>query len=112
MIFKLKEKCLESSEKEVFYGAKINKAITDVYLGLGFLEPEETRKEGPGKGHEEILYLLEGQVRIQIKDEELILNEGEAYYISDGQKVTLTNLASKRSYFVMAGGHTKKSHHH
>ncbi|MFC1669600.1 cupin domain-containing protein [Spirochaetota bacterium] len=111
-IFKLKEKCLESSDREIFYGAKINDKIQDVYLGMGFLEPGEVdRKEGPGKGHEEIIYILNGKVQIATDAVELILEEGSTYYIEDGLKITLKNMANERCYFIIAGGHTVHHSH-
>ncbi|HUX99514.1 MAG TPA: cupin domain-containing protein [Candidatus Deferrimicrobium sp.] len=111
MVFKLKEKCLKSQNKEVYYGAILNKEIQDVYLGMSILEPGESRTEGPGKGHEEIFYVLEGQLKIIINDREIILNEGEAYFIPNGFKNTVTNLSSKRSYLIMAGGHPQAHSH-
>jgi len=112
MIVNLREKCLESSKKEFFYGAKINREIKDVYLGLCFLEPGETnRKVGPGKGHEELLYLMNGKIRVNTKENEINLNEGEVFFIRDGLKVVLKNLTKERSYFMIAGGHTKRHKH-
>lgn len=112
MKFNLKEKCLDSGEKEFFYGAKINKNIKDVYLGLCFLEPGESdRKAGPGGGHEELLYLMNGKMQINIKNGETILNEGEVYFIPDGKKVKLKNLWEEKCYFMIAGGHTKHHAH-
>jgi mannose-6-phosphate isomerase-like protein (cupin superfamily) len=110
--FRLKEKCLNSQNKEVFYGAILNKEIKDVYLGIGVLEPGESRTEGPGKGHEEIFYVMEGQFKLIFKDTEIILNEGEAYFISEGTKVSVTNLSATKSYLIMAGGHPKAHSHH
>jgi len=112
MIVNLKEKSLDSKKKEFFYGAKINKAIQDVYLGLCFLEPGECkRKVGPGKGHEEILFLTEGQIQVTIKDKDFILNEGEVYFIPDGSKAFLKNMTENRCQFIIAGGHTKHHSH-
>lgn len=112
LVFKLKEKCHEARDKEFFYGAKINKAIKDVYLGLGYLEPGESgRKARPGRGHEELLYLINGQVQIDYKDEQIILNEGEVFFIPDGSKVNLKNMKEDRCYFIIAGGHTKHHSH-
>ena len=112
MIYNLKEKCHESSDKEFFYGAKINKNIKDVYLGLGFLDPNESdRIEGPGEGHEEILYLVDGQIQIVTPSEKFTLQEGQTYFISDGLKVYLNNLTDKRCYFIIAGGHTVHHSH-
>ncbi len=112
MILNLKEKCLASKKREFFYGAKINKAIQDVYLGLYFLEPGESkRKVGPGKGHEEILFLTAGQIQVSVNDDSIKLNEGEVYFIPDGSKALLKNLTKKRCQFVIAGGHTKRHSH-
>ena len=111
-IFELKKKCLESQDREVFYGAKINSRIQDAYLGMGFLEPgEEDRKGGPGKGHEEIIYILNGKVQVSIDGRELILEDGETFFIEDGYKIILKNLTDERCYFVIAGGHTKHHSH-
>ena len=112
MTFKLEEKCDNSKNREFFYRAKINKDIKDVYLGTCFLEPnEKNRKVGPGRGHEELLYLLKGQIKITLKEEDIILNGGEIYFIPDGNKVVLENLTEKRIYFFVAGGHTKIHSH-
>ncbi|MFX1258403.1 MAG: hypothetical protein ACFFAN_11125 [Promethearchaeota archaeon] len=112
MRFNLREKCHESSKREFFYGAKINRNIKDIYLGLCFLEPGESdRKAGPGKGHEELLYLMRGKIQVKVKDKEILLNEGEVFFITDGLKVLLKNLTEVRSYFMIAGGHTKHHKH-
>ena len=112
MNFKLLEKCLDAKKSEFYYGAKINKQIKDVYFGIGFLEPgEEKRKIGPGRGHEEILYLQEGKIEVEIENNTLILNKGELLYIPDKSKVILKNLAEKKSQFMIAGGHVKYHKH-
>ena len=112
MVFNLKEKCERSKKGEFFYGAKINHDIKDVYLGLCFLEPGELgRKAGPGKGHEELLYLLDGQIELSTGADESILNAGEIYFIPDGSRVRLRNLTDTRCYFIIAGGHTKHHSH-
>ncbi len=112
MAFNLKKKCDDTKDGEFFYGAKINKDIVDVYMGVCSLEPgESNRKAGPGRGHEELFYLMEGQVKIKIKDEEIILNEGEVYFIPNGLKVKLTNITEKKIYFMIAGGHAKPHKH-
>ena len=112
MTFNLKEKCQEAKEKEFYYGAKLNKEIIDVYLGQGYLEPNETgRKIGPGRHHEEILYIMNGQVKVNLKEEEHILSAGELIFIPDNLKIILSNLSNERSYFMIAGGHTKLHRH-
>jgi uncharacterized cupin superfamily protein len=112
MVFKLKEKCEESKKKEIFYGSMLNNAIKDVYMGMGYLDPGESREEGPGKRHEEIIYALDGEINIKSEEDEFVLHEGEAYHIPDGYKVMASNAGSERVYFIVAGGHPKHSHHH
>lgn len=110
--FNLKDNCINCGKKEFYYGAKLNKNIKDVYLGMGFLEPNEAnRKVGPGRKHEEILLLINGKIQVVSKDEEIILNEGELYFMPDGQKIRLHNLTNEKCYFVIAGGHTKHHKH-
>ncbi len=112
LIFKLKEKCEASSEKEFFYGAKVNNAIKDVYLGLCYLEPGESdRKAGPGKGHEEIIYLLDGEIQLNFKENNITIKQGEAFHIPDGELLLLKNLTDKKIYYVIAGGHIIRHSH-
>jgi len=108
MIFNLNEKCLNSKKKEFYYGAKLNKNIKDVYLGVGFLEGgEKDLKIGPGRGHEEILYIVKGKAEVKFKDSQYLLNEGELIFLPDNLKARLSNLTRERCQFVIAGGHTK-----
>ncbi|MHA1265510.1 MAG: hypothetical protein ACTSRS_09770 [Candidatus Helarchaeota archaeon] len=86
--------------------------IQDVYLALCYLEAaEEDRIIGPPAGHEEILFLLEGKLRVTLKDKIFEMNKGEVCHLSDGQKATLKNLTAKKIYFIIAGGHTIKHSH-
>ncbi|MGQ4873915.1 MAG: cupin domain-containing protein [Promethearchaeia archaeon] len=103
---------MESKKKEFYYGAKLNKNIIDVYLGEGFLESNESgRKISPGRGHEEIIYVREGKIKIKLDGKEEILESGELLYIPERKTAILTNLSEKRSYFLIAGGHTKLHKH-
>jgi ethanolamine utilization protein EutQ (cupin superfamily) len=110
--FNLKDRCIDCGKKEFYYGAKLNKDIKDVYLGMGFLESsEKNRKIGPGRRHEEILLLLNGEISVISKKEEITLKEGDVYFMPDGQKIRLNNLTDQKCYFVVAGGHTKHHRH-
>ena len=112
MSFNLKNKCESSKDREFFYGAKLNKDIKDVYMGYCFLHPGEAdRKVGPGRGHEELLYLINGKIEIIVKDQKILMNEGDIYYIPDGLKVRLKNISDERVNFMVAGGHTKPHKH-
>lgn len=110
--FNLDEKLEQAKDKEFYYGAKINKEIVDVYLGKGYIAPKDTRKLGPGRGHEEILYILKGQVMVNIKNrEEIILNEGELIHLPNNLKAQVTNLSDSNVQYIIAGGHTKLHKH-
>ena len=112
MVFNLKEKVDSSKDKEFWYGAMVNHNIVDVYMGLGYLEPgEEGRKGGPPRGHEEIIYSLDGQIEINTKDSSTILNEGDLLFLPDATKIKLKNLSEKKVQFIVAGGHTKHHKH-
>ncbi len=112
MLLNLKEKCHDSKHREFFYGVKVNKDIVDVYLGLCFLDPgEEGRKGGPGRGHEEISYVISGKLQMTMNNEDTVISEGEVYFIPDGTKVRLKNLSDDKTYFVISGGHVKQLAH-
>lgn len=112
MKFNLKEKCHEAKNKEFYYGAMLNRDIVDVYIGQGYLEPNESDKKiGPGRGHEEILYIMNGNVKVELKGEEHVLSEGEVIFIPEGLKATITNLNNERIYYIIAGGHPKPHKH-
>jgi len=112
MIVNLKQRCKETNEREFYYGAKLNKDVKDAYLGFGYLEPNEKNKKiSPGKGHEEILMVLNGSLRAQFESDEITITDGDAFHIPDRSHVILENLTSKRVTFVIAGGHTKKLFH-
>jgi ethanolamine utilization protein EutQ (cupin superfamily) len=112
MIFKLKDKVLKSPNKEVFYGNIANNEIKDVYLGLGYLDSGEERKFSPGIGHEEIIYLISGEIEINIKGEDAILNGGEAIHLSGTTQISMKNITDDRVFFITAGGHIEDHHSH
>ncbi|TFF86319.1 MAG: hypothetical protein EU551_01855 [Promethearchaeota archaeon] len=112
MIFKLKETVLKSPNKEVFYGNIINNDIKDVYLGLGYLDSGEERKFSPGAGHEEIIYLIAGKININLKEEDMILNGGEAIHLSGTTQISMKNETGERVFFITAGGHIEDHHSH
>jgi ethanolamine utilization protein EutQ (cupin superfamily) len=112
MVINLKQKCDEAKNCEFYYGAKLNKDIKDVYLGMGYLEPDsKERKIGPPRHHEEILYCTNGRIEINRKGEQTILNEGEVYFMPNGKKIKVRNITDKRAYYIIAGGHTKPHSH-
>ncbi|NHI92396.1 MAG: cupin domain-containing protein [Candidatus Lokiarchaeota archaeon] len=106
------EECEKSKNKEFYYGALINKKIEDVYIGYGYLEPKERRDNfGPGKGHEEIILLLNGEMMMCFQDEDVMMKKGDSVHIPSGLKVEIENLTNNKLEFVVAGGHTVQHVH-
>lgn len=82
------------------------------YLIYGELGPGETgRKACPGLGHEEILLAVSGDIAVCGGDDKLLLREGEAVHLVEDETFYLENPGNSRAVYVMAGGHSGKSHH-
>ena len=94
----------KSTNQEYYYGAMVNKNIKDVYMGYCFLKPKQRKKIGPGKGHEEIIMLIEGVMMFSSK-EDIMMKKGDAIHIPEGTTIEVENLTDKDIYFVIAGGH-------
>ncbi|MFX0141576.1 MAG: cupin domain-containing protein [Candidatus Hodarchaeota archaeon] len=99
------KKCKNSRKKEFYYGALMNKNIKDVYLGYGYLEPHENRGFGPGEGHEEIVMVLNGKIKLKYPENEIILKDGDVYFLEEGLKIEIENLTDEQVSYVIAGGH-------
>ncbi|MFX0133740.1 MAG: hypothetical protein ACFFDN_08855 [Candidatus Hodarchaeota archaeon] len=113
MIVNLIERCEGSLKKEFYYGALMNKEIKDVYLGYAYLEPKENRDYITGENHEEIIMPLNGEMKLRISENEIILKKGDAYFLRDGLKLKIENLTDAKVSFVIAGGHpVPHSHDH
>lgn len=81
------------------------------YFLYGFLKPEEEREISPGKGHIEIVCLLEGEVEL-IKGSEVIkITKGSGFVVEEEEKVRLKNIGDKVAVYAVSGGHTDLSHH-
>lgn len=81
------------------------------YFLYGALEPGEERKMTPGKGHEEIICLMEGTVEIKADDFNLTLNKGQCLHLSGDEHVEFRAMDGVVIY-VIAGGHSEGSSHH
>ncbi len=108
-IFDLQE-LAEESEGEYVLGLK-DLHTHAVYIVYGFLEPGETgRKVLPGKGHEEILSITKGEVRVKTPDKTFKLKSGEAVHVKEDDEWTLENTGDETVFYVLAGGHPPKVH--
>ena len=105
LIVNLIKKCKNSTNKEFYYGALLNREIKDVYLGYGYLDPFKSRVFGPGEGHEEIIMVLNGELNMKYPKNEIILKKGDAYFLKEGLKITIENSTDEQVFYVIAGGH-------
>ncbi|HDH28888.1 MAG TPA: cupin domain-containing protein [Euryarchaeota archaeon] len=100
----------EESEGEYVLGLK-DLHTHAVYIVYGFLAPGETgRKVLPGKGHEEILCAVKGEVRVKTPGETFTLKSGEAVHVKEEDEWTLENTGDETVFYILAGGHPPKEH--
>ncbi|GAB6182882.1 hypothetical protein [Thermodesulfovibrio hydrogeniphilus] len=93
----------------------IGSELTDshaCYMIYGVLKPrEKERIIKPGKGHEEIVLILKGKVKVTGVWEG-ILKEGEAFHIVEEESCYFENIAETETVYIIAGGHSEKGHSH
>lgn len=87
------------------------------YMIYGTLKPgEEDRLINPGKGHEEILMVTGGELKLSgpglAPVKELTLPEGSALHLSGDRECLLRNDTGSTASYVCAGGHTPGGDHH
>ena len=108
-IFDLHE-LAEKSEGEYVLGLK-DLNTHAVYIVYGFLLPGEFgRKVLPGKGHEEILCAVKGEITVNTPEKSFTLKTGEAVHIREDDEWTLENPGDETANYVLAGGHPPKKH--
>jgi len=82
------------------------------YMIFGFLKPgQKQRLIKPGKGHEEIVLAVKGNVEISGRFAGK-LKEGCAFHIAGEDTVYLENTETTDAFYVIAGGHSEDGHHH
>jgi len=98
---------------EVAMGPQQSGMLT-TYLIYGVLAPGETgRRLRPGRGREEILFLINGKARIEQSGRnsaEIVFEGGSAIPLPEGSDYWLSNLTSRRVEYVIAGGFTEPVH--
>lgn len=81
------------------------------YLIYGELKPgEEGRRICPGRGHEEILMAVKGDLEISGPLGELVLEEGQAAHFREEEACLLANRGDSHAVYVLAGGHSGSPH--
>jgi hypothetical protein len=81
------------------------------YLIYGVLKPGERGREiKPGRGHEEIVLLLRGDLSVRGHDAGA-LEQGQAIHLRDDETCLLDNPGDGEAIYVIAGGHAEGGHH-
>lgn len=109
-IFNLKDKALTSENREHILGFEETKSHA-CYMIYGILKPNEKgRMIKPGKGHEEIVLAVKGDIEVT-GHYSGTLNEGTAIHIVGEQECFLENKGISDAIYIVAGGHSENSHH-
>jgi hypothetical protein len=81
------------------------------YLIYGLLQGlEKGRQIKPGRGHEELILVLKGNLRYTGSGEGLI-PEGRAVHLRGEETIYLENPSADTACYVIAGGHSEGGHH-
>ncbi len=81
------------------------------YLIYGVMKPgEKGRRLKPGRGHEELLIALKGDLRVT-GDREGLLREGQALHLKGEETCWLDNGTDSEALYIIAGGHSEGGHH-
>lgn len=109
-IFKLKNKALNSQSGEAILGFQETGSHA-CYMIYGILKPKEKgRLIKPGKGHEEIVLAVKGELEVKGYYSGS-LKEGSAFHIRGEQECLLKNTGESEAVYIIAGGHSEGSHH-
>ncbi len=80
------------------------------YLIYGILSPKESRRLiKPGKGHEEILLIIKGSVKVTGAHTGF-LKAGEAFHIIGDEECFLENTEDCETVYIISGGHSEGGH--
>lgn len=110
-ILNLKEQIQQMHTGEFIIGSELT-ASHACYMIYGVLNPfERDRIIKPGKGHEEIVLILKGEVRVT-GIWEGILTEGQAIHVVEEESLYFENLSGEKAIYIIAGGHSQREHHH
>lgn len=82
------------------------------YLIYGLLAPGESgRVVRPGKGHEEIFCLVQGEAMIRHGENTLRLRAGEAFHLRGEETCLVDHVAGERVVYLISGGHSDDHSH-
>jgi len=109
--FSLKKSIEELKSDEFIIGSELtgSHACYMIYGVLGYKEKDRLIK--PGKGHEEIVFILKGAVKVTGAYNG-ILSEGDAFHIVEEESCVFENISDSEVVYIIAGGHSEKGHIH
>ncbi len=82
------------------------------YFIYGILKPDEKgRVIKPGKGHEEIICLVHGEVILRRELETFNLEQGHAFHIKGEETYIMDNNGKGDAVYVISGGHSEGHSH-
>ena len=105
-LFNIREFYREKYKEYIIGSEEIQKH--SVYLVYGEVSPGENREMAP-HGHDEILFLLSGDAKLENKDIKLTLKKDQAVYMMPDETFTFTATSACR--YVIAGTHTTPHAH-
>ncbi len=109
-IIDLRERTLNSQSGEAVFGHK-DTGSHACYMIYGRLGPgEKGRLFKPGKGHEEIVLAVKGNINVAGFYEGK-LAEGSAFHLAGENECFLENRGATDAVYVIAGGHSEAGHH-
>jgi hypothetical protein len=81
------------------------------YLIYGVLGPGEAGRELlPGRGHEEIVLAVRGDLRLT-GSRTVTLKQGQAVHLQGEERCLAANPSTEDAVYVIAGGHSANGHH-
>jgi uncharacterized cupin superfamily protein len=108
-IFELKNKAQDSESGENILGFQ-DTGSHACYMIYGVLKPgEKGRVIEPGKGHEEIVLAMKGDLEVTGYCS-FRLEEGSAFKIEGENRCFLENKSESDAVYIIAGGHSAGSH--
>jgi hypothetical protein len=109
-IFELKNKVMNAESGEYILGFQ-DTGSHACYMIYGVLKPSEKRRVvKPGKGHEEIVLAIKGDLQVTGYFS-TTLKEGFAFHIKGDDECFLENKSNFHAVYVIAGGHSDEGHH-
>lgn len=105
-LFNIRELYKEKYKEYIVGSEDIGKH--SVYLVYGETPAGEKREMRPG-GHDEILFLLSGEAKLENKDIKLLLKKDQAVYMSPEESFTFA--AQTDCKYIVAGTHSKPHAH-